>query len=162
MSVPFRRAACMPPLRMDRTPSQCKKLYHKANGHGGVKISALRAAFGGCAPKRRCGASPKRACGRSPALQSKNTHHVNRKRAAAMFYHTANLIFCAAKGRTPPSFFIFHFYFLIFNFLRFLIFQIPSRLHFARNARTIKNTNLSPKKGGRAPCRTPNAAMPAA
>ena len=57
------QAAYMRPLRMDRTQSQYENGIIEANGHGGVKISALRAAFGGCAPRR--------ACGRSPALQGK-------------------------------------------------------------------------------------------
>ena len=84
---------------------------------GGVKISALRAAFGGCAPKRACGRSPAEhykiifkmigsaGVNARPTMQGK--HHANRKRAAPGFYLTVNLLFLCGQG--PHATFIFIF-----------------------------------------------------
>ena len=82
----LRRAAWLPPLRMDRARSQCQNrgIRHPAAGR-------MHAA---------------------PTMRGKR--HTTRNRATAAFYRTANLIF--SSGRRPRPTIIFHFYFLIFNF----------------------------------------------
>ena len=65
------------------------------------------------------------AAGRMHAAPTmRGIRHTTHTRATAAFYRTANLIF--SSGRRPRPTIIFHFYFLIFNFLRFLFFHFPS------------------------------------
>ena len=73
------RAAYMPPLRIDRTRSQRKKRYCRANGHGGVKTPPYKVKKTPCQP------------GSLRVLWRRKTN------------------FRAAAGRDPPSFLFFNF-----------------------------------------------------
>ena len=47
--------------------------------------------------------------GSRPRPTEQNKRQMTRKQVIVVFYHTENLIFCAALGRTPHPFFIFIF-----------------------------------------------------
>ena len=117
------RAAWLPPLRMDRARSQPK--------NGSVRHPAA---------------------GRMHAAPTmRGIRHTTHTRATAAFYRTANLIF--SSGRRPRPTIIFHFYFLIFNFLRFLFFHFSFSKPFLRcffnNVPHSNSRRLAGRRGGR-------------